>query len=362
MQRIKKFIENLPSYDGEKKVDSAIITSYANRLYFTGFKSTMGFLLLTKEESYFIVDFRYYEAALKTVKNMRVVEMGDLSKTLEYLIKKHNIKGTLIENEGISLALADKLDMIFKSCGKEIIKTKTLDKIIFQMRSIKDKQEIEKIKNAQEISENAFNYILTKIKPGVSELDLAIEIELFIRRNGADSIAFDLIVLSGENGSVPHGTPGENTIKLGDFVTIDIGAVFEGYHSDMTRTVAVGSVNNEQQKVYNTVLKAQLAALENIRPGVRCSYIDKIARDIIDNSGYKGKFGHSLGHGVGLDIHEAPRLSQSESIILSEGMVIKVEPGIYINSKFGVRIEDIVIVNESGYENLTTIPKNLIVL
>lgn len=362
MIKIEKLVNKLPETDAGKQVDACIITSSTNRFYFTGFKSSMGFIFATRDKAYFLVDFRYYEAAVKTIKDMDVIEIKNLEFDLRNIAKRHNIKGILIENENISLALADKLQFMFSSTGASIIKTKTLDRIISDMRAIKDSSEIVKIKKAQEISEFAFNHILKKIRPGVTEVELAFDLELLMRKNGAEAIAFDLIVLSGENGSVPHGVPSCNTVKNGDFITIDMGAVFEGYHSDMTRTVAMGKVSTAQEKVYNTVLKAQMEALKSIKAGVVCSAVDKIARDIIDNAGYKGRFGHSLGHGVGLNIHEEPRLSSANDAILQENMIVTVEPGIYINSSFGVRIEDMVVVTKDGYENLTNVDKNLICL
>ena len=183
-----------------------------------------------------------------------------------------------------------------------------------------------------------------------------------MKKLGAERVAFDLIVVSGKNSSLPHGVPSNKPIEKGDFVTIDMGAVYEGYRSDMTRTVAVSNVSDEQKHIYNIVLDAQMKAIEYIKPGIICSEIDKIARDIIYSSGYEGYFGHSTGHSIGIEEHENPSFSRSCRSILEPGMIMTVEPGIYLPNKFGVRIEDMILVNESGYENLTTIDKQLIVL
>ena len=182
-----------------------------------------------------------------------------------------------------------------------------------------------------------------------------------MRRNGAEGVAFELIVVSGANGSQCHGVPSEKKIESGDFVTMDIGALLDGYHSDMTRTVAVGEVTEDQRRVYQTVLDAQLAALAAAKPGAVCSSVDKAARDIIEKD-YPGTFGHSTGHGVGVEIHEWPRFAASDSTTLLPGMVVTVEPGIYLAGRFGVRIEDMIAVTESGTENLTHSPKELIIL
>ena len=237
----------------------------------------------------------------------------------------------------------------------------TLDKLLRDLRVIKTPEEIQKIKAAQRITDAAFTHILRRIRPGVTEREIALEIEFFMRREGADGVAFDLIVVSGENGSLCHGVPSQKKIEKGEFITMDIGAVLDGYHSDMTRTVALGQISPEQKKVYHTVLEAQIAALGQCRPGVACGSVDKAARDIIEKD-YPGTFGHSTGHGVGVEIHEWPRFAPGDKTIARPGMVVTVEPGIYLAGRFGVRIEDMVAITETGYENLTHSPKELIQL
>lgn len=362
MDKIKKLKKELFSSNICEQIDSAIITSMHNRRYFTNFSSSCGYLFITKEVSYLLVDFRYIEAAKNQSKNCEVILFKKLEDTLSNLIKKHNIKYTIFESDSISLSNANNLKEIFEKNNAIAYLNKDLDKIINNIRMIKSPDEINKIKASQEITENSFNHILTKIKPGITEKEIALELEFYMRKLGAERVAFDLIVVSGKNSSLPHGVPSDKPIQEGDFVTLDIGAVYKGYHSDMTRTIAISSVNDEQKSIYNIVLNAQIKAIESIKPGVICSKIDKIARDIIYSSGYEGYFEHSTGHGVGIEIHEKPVFSYNCETVLEPGMVLTVEPGIYIPNKFGVRIEDMILVTESGYENLTAIDKQLIII
>ena len=362
LKRISKLIKSLPIEDNSIKVDAALISSETNRLYFSGFKSSDGLVLVIRNEAYLLVDFRYYESALKVVSGLKVILVDTFAETLKSLIKHHKINGILLENEALTLKEADNFQKIFEPIGATAITSDTLDNIILNMRKRKDPGEIKKISTAQKISELSFNYILTKIKEGVRECDLALDLEIFMRKNGATSPAFDLIVISGENTSMPHGVPTTKPIVNGDFITIDMGAVFEGYNSDMTRTIALGDVNDKQKDVYNTVLKSQMSALSGVREGISCCGVDKIARDIIDKSPYKGTFGHALGHGVGLEIHESPVVSSKSNILLEQNMVITIEPGIYLKNEVGVRIEDMVVVEENGCHNLTNMSKELIII
>lgn len=342
--------------------EAAIIHSNANRLYFSGFKSSAGLVLITRTSAYLIVDFRYGEAADKTVKHLDVIVYSKLSETLSKLFKKHRVKRVYFENEGLSLKQANDYKKMFNSIDVKPSFANYLDQIIENMRMIKSDDEIKKLETAQKITEEAYLEILNYIKPGVKERDIALELEYLMRKKGADGIAFDLITITGANTSRPHGVPGDNIVKNGDFFTMDIGALFDGYHSDMTRTVAVGQVSEEQEKIYNIVLKAQTAALAEIKPGVSGEYIDAIARNIIKDEGYGDCFGHSTGHGVGLDIHEKPFVTVNNKLLLSKGMVITCEPGIYLPERFGVRIEDMVEVTANGMKNFTKVPKELIIL
>lgn len=349
--------------DGLKRSDeAAIILSGVNRLYFSGFKSSAGLILITKSVAYLIVDFRYGEAAKAQVKHLNVEVYKSLSRTLQGLLKEHGVHKVYFENNGVTLKQAEFYKEMLKSIEIKPVFDTYLDAIIDNLRIIKSDDEIQKIIQAQKITEKAYLEILNYIKPGVMERDIALELEYLMRKKGADTVAFDLITITGKNTSKPHGVPGETLVCEGDFFTMDIGARFEGYNSDMTRTVAVGQVSDEQRNIYETVLKAQLSALNEIKPGVPAEKIDSAARDVITSAGFGNCFGHATGHGVGLDIHELPAVSAKNQTLLSAGMVITCEPGIYLPDKFGVRIEDMVLVTANGCKNFTSIPKDLIIL
>jgi Xaa-Pro aminopeptidase len=235
-------------------------------------------------------------------------------------------------------------------------------KAINSFRSVKEEWELERMRKAQQIADKAFAEVLPRIKAGMTELELQAELIYCMYKNGGQGLSFDPIVVSGPNTSLPHGVATDRVIREGDFITMDFGVLLSGYCSDMTRTVAVGEVSSEQRNVYETVLCAKRAAMEGIKPQIKCQTIDKIARDLIDKAGYQGCFGHGLGHSIGLDIHENPCFNTRCETLLQSGMVLTVEPGIYLENKFGVRIEDMVVVTEQGYENLTQSPDELIIV
>lgn len=362
ISRLERLMKKLPFYECDKKVDAAMIFSEINRMYFSGFKSSNGVILLTRNECYFITDFRYYEAAINNIKNMKVVIASDLKKDLLEIIKKHNIKNILLECNGLSLAESLKFEKWIEKENVSFIKSTILEDIISSIRSIKENKELKNIKVAQEISEKALNELLSTLKPGMREKEIAFNLEILIRKEGAEATSFDLIVASGKNSSMPHAVPTDKPLENGDFITIDMGAVYNGYRSDMTRTVALGRISEKQRSVYNLVLAAQNKAIKSIKSGVLCKKIDKIVRCFIYENGYEGCFGHALGHGVGLEIHESPFLSARSKQVLKSGMVVTIEPGIYLKNEFGVRIEDIVVVTEQGCQNLTFANKELVVI
>lgn len=218
------------------------------------------------------------------------------------------------------------------------------------------------MKEAQRLTDETFKYITARIEEGRTEREIMLDMEFYMRRLGSEGVSFDFIVVSGKNSSLPHGVPTDKKVERGDFITMDFGAVVGGYRSDMTRTVALGSIDDEQKKVYDTVLKAQLAGIKAVKAGVVCKDVDKISRDIIYSAGYEGCFGHGLGHSVGIEIHERPLFNTRCDTVLKAGMVMTVEPGIYIENKYGVRIEDMVYVTENGCIDLTNSPKELICL
>lgn len=339
---------------------AAIVFSEHNRYYFTGFPSTDGILFVTKKSAVFLIDSRYVEAAKKESRDCEVVLLENTKKQLCELAVRSGIKTVGIESYDMPVFMAARFKEMLT--GIEVDMSNTLSQIISQLRMIKTPDEVESMKKAQAVTDAAFKHILDFIKPGVTERDISLELEFFMKKNGATRPSFDLITITGETTSRPHGVPGDRKVQNGDFVTLDIGDVVDGYCSDMTRTIAIGKITDEQKKVYDTVLKAQLAALDALKPGKVCSDVDKIARDIIYGAGYEGCFGHGLGHSVGLLIHEEPCLSPSCNVILKPGMTMTVEPGIYLEGRFGVRIEDMVLMTEDGYLNFTKSPKELITL
>lgn len=340
---------------------AALVVSETNLYYLTAFPSTDGALLLTAEKAYYLLDFRYAEAARAKAEGADIEEFTSLDASLKQLLKKHGITGVHMEYSTLPYGQAKRFEKVCAECGAEALLDSVLDDAIRAQRIVKSEEEIQKICDAQAITDATFEHILPYIREGVTEREIALEIEFFMRKQGADGNAFPPIVVTGANGSQCHGIPGETTVKKGDLITMDTGAMLHGYHSDMTRTVALGYVSDEQKEIYNTVLKAQLAALDAIHAGVRCCDVDKAARDIIETP-YPGTFGHGLGHGVGFEIHEWPRFSKLDTTIAQPGMVITVEPGIYIAGKCGVRIEDMIVVTETGHRNLTHSPKELIIL
>ncbi len=337
-----------------------LIKSPSNRFYLSGFNSSAGTVLISKNQALFFIDFRYFEKAKTVVKSLDVVLFDKGNKGIYEFCKQQNIKEIFIETDFINLDSYKHLSDLFDQIN--VSKADFLTIKLNCMRAVKDEYELRLIKQAQALTDKGFEYILNRIKIGLTEKQIALDLEFFMRNEGADGIAFDFIVVSGKNSSLPHGVPTDKPIQKGDFVTIDFGAKLNGYCSDMTRTMAIGGISNEQKAVYDTTLKAQLAALNVIKSGIICGDADKTARDIIYDAGYSGCFGHSLGHSVGIDIHEAPNLSPNNTSVLQTGNVVTVEPGIYLENKFGVRIEDMVYVTDGGLINLTKSPKELMVL
>ena len=354
MDRIKRLSQMLP-----EDVDAALITSDVNRQYYTGFVSSAGALLVTREKAVLLLDSRYIEAGTKKVTDAEVVLMTDMAKQLNGLFEEYNVKTVGIESGYMTV---ESLFSLRKVLTAEILDDPRLNQIILHQRRIKSEEEMKEIRAAQAITDKAFLHMLEVIKPGLCEKDLQLELDYFMLKNGATGLAFETILAAGANGSMPHAVPSMNIIKEGDFVTMDFGAAHNGYCSDMTRTVAVGKISEEQEKVYNLVLNAQLAAIDAVKPGIPCNSVDAVARDMIYGAGYEGKFGHGLGHSLGLEIHENPRFSPLCSDLTEVGIVMSVEPGIYLDGQFGVRIEDIVEVTENGCDVITKSEKKLITL
>lgn len=353
-------INKLKAYLKENNA-AALIMSQENICYFTSFHSSNGYLVVTGEKAIFLTDSRYVEAAGNKIKTCdEIIETKGMEKTLKPVIESLGIKKLMLESERITVSRFGEIKKLF--CNIDIVCDGNLDKTISNIRLVKNQSEIDKIVTAQRIAEKAFDHILGFIEVGKTEKEVALELEYFMLKNGADGLSFETIAVSGKNSSLPHGVPSDKKIESGDFVTMDYGAITEFYHSDMTRTVAVGEVSSKQIEVYETVLEAQLKGLEAIRSGIKGKDVDAVARKIIADKGYGDYFGHGLGHGVGVEIHEAPSLSPSGEIILEEGHIVTVEPGIYLPGEFGVRIEDMAVVTKDGCENLTVCEKKLIVL
>ncbi len=343
-----------------EKNTAVLITSDSVRFYLTGFKSSAGNIVITKDNATLLIDFRYYEKAKSVVDSMQVKLLNKRFADINEILHDNNIKKIFVETSNTSINEFNNLKNALPDI--EVSDDKFADTLITEMRSVKDNFELECIKKAQQFTDETFSYIIKKIKTGMTEKEVMLDMEFFIRKLGSEGVSFDFIVVSGKNSSLPHGVPTDKKIENGDFVTMDFGAVYNGYRSDMTRTVALGNVSDEQERVYYTVLKAQTEAIRKIKQGAVCLDVDKVARDIIANAGYDGCFGHGLGHSVGIEIHENPALNTVCKEQLKAGTVMTVEPGIYIENKFGVRIEDMVFVTENGCINITKSPKNLIVL
>lgn len=355
MGRFERLFELLPD-----NVESVLITSDINRRYFTGMKSSAGTVLAFRNKAYLLIDFRYIEKARETVKTAEVIETKELYKEISALLRQEGVKNLAIEAMDVTVSRLNVMKKHLKCV--DIIETDVLSNTINKLRMIKDEEEMEYIRKAQEIAESAFDDILGFIKEGVTEREIALELDRLMLEKGAEGISFDTIALAGENTSMPHGVPSDKKVKKGEFVLMDFGAVYNGYHSDMTRTVCVGIPDEEMEKIYNIVLTAQEKAIAAAKAGISGKELDGIARRHICDAGYGEYFGHSLGHGVGLEIHEQPNAAPSYEKNLEKGTVITIEPGIYIAGKFGVRIEDFVILTENGCINLTKSAKNIISL
>ena len=337
-------------------IDAALITNELNVRYLGGVDYTDGFLLITKEKALLFADSRYIEVAKRDARSGFEVVL--LNKRRSDLIKEYFPEAETIGFEDKTVTYAELKAMQDAMPG---ITFTPMGAPIEELRNEKDGYEKACIIKAQRIAEAAFEHILGYISTDVTEKDVALELEYFMRKNGADGIAFDTIAASGTASSMPHAVPRGVKLEKG-FLTMDFGAKVDGYCSDMTRTVCIGKPSDEMKRVYDTVYSAQRAALEFIAAGKGRADADKVARDIIASAGYGSCFGHSLGHGVGLYIHEGISLSPRATGELKAGNVVTVEPGIYLEGRFGVRIEDMVYVTENGCENLTNADKSLIIL
>ncbi len=355
MNNLNKYRELL----AKGEADALLLTSEHNRLYAAGYSIAEGTVLICRDEAYYLTDSRYIEAAQKNLPDF-TVRMTDREHPTRMLlneaIAKHTVKSIGFEEDVLTVAehkayTTDLNAVLIPYCAP-----------ISAFRAVKEPWEFEIMKQAQAITDKTFSELLNVIHAGMTEKELAAELVYRMSKNGADGEAFQSITISGPNTSMPHGVPGDRQLQYGDFVTMDFGARFGGYCSDMTRTVALGFVSEEMERVYHTVLEAQLAGIAATKAGVRGCDIDGAARKVIADAGYGEYFGHSYGHGVGILIHESPNASPANDKPMPAGAVVSAEPGIYLPDRFGVRIEDTTLITQSGCEILTRSPKNLIIL
>ncbi|MBQ9745361.1 MAG: aminopeptidase P family protein [Clostridia bacterium] len=352
--KIKELQQKLP-----EGVDSFLSLDEKTVLYLTGFTMNDGALFVTRDDAVLCVDFRYIEAANEEAKNCRVVmPEKNFYESIKEIMAERGIKTVGFEENKTTVSMLERYEKLlpaaqFVKCGEVIVK----------MAEIKSEYELDLIAKAESIGDEALADVLPRITPDMTEIEVALELEFAMRKRGAQGLSFPTICVSGTASSRPHGEPRNVKLERG-FLTMDFGCVYRGYCSDMTRTVCLGAPDAEMKKVYDTVLRAQLAAIDYLMQGGRdAGEADAAARDLINEAGYAGRFGHSLGHSLGIYIHESPRLSsRSFGQKLGTGHVFSVEPGIYLEGRYGVRIEDVLQIRENGIVNVTSSPKELIVI
>ena len=343
----------------QEGLPALLLTDPLDRLYAGGFETSDGAVLITPEKAWFITDSRYIEAAREKVENAEVLLCTADNRDMDIvkkLLADAKIEKCGAQDESLSYS---EWQRTAAKLGVEMVPAQD---VTISLREVKERYEVDSIVAAQRIAEKALDYVLGFIQPGLIEKDVSAELEYRMTKGGAEGLAFETICVAGANSSRPHGVPGGYKLQKGDFITMDFGCKVSGYCSDMTRTVALGQPSDEMKKVYDVVLRAQLAGCEAARPGVIGRDMDRAARDVIDGAGYGEFFGHSLGHSVGLYIHEGPNASPKGDRPLPAGTVVTCEPGVYLPGKFGVRIEDMIYITEKGSENLTKAEKKLIVL
>ncbi len=351
-------LENIRERFNELSVEGLLITSEYNRRYMTGFTGTAGVAVISNEKAVFITDFRYTEQAAKEIEGFDIVQhTGPIVEEVAAQVEKLGIKRLGFEQDHVTYQSYTAYKNVLKNT--EFI---PVSGAVEKLRLIKSPSEIKILKEAAEIADAAYKHILNFVKPGLKEIEVANELEFFMRKNGAVSSSFDIIVASGYRSALPHGVASEKEIEKGDFVTLDFGAYYKGYCSDITRTFAVGEPSDELKNIYSVVLEAQLRGMNGIKPGMTGKQADALTRDYIKEKGYGEYFGHSTGHGLGMEVHEGPALSFRSDTILEPGMVVTVEPGIYVAGLGGVRIEDDTVITANGNESLTHSPKDLIIL
>lgn len=354
MKNLDKYLSLL----GEE-VDGLLLTSEYSRFYGAEHHISEGVAVVTKNGCRYFTDSRYIESAQKDIHDFEVFETNRKNPYNDLINKAIADFGvTKLGYEDEYLSVAEYLNFE-KNLNAKLV---PMEGKLAALRMVKEDWELDLMRKAQDITDKAFTEVLTKIKVGMTEKQLQAELVYCLLKNGADNVAFDPIVITGAKTSMPHGVPGDEVIREGDFITMDFGALYGHYCADMTRTVAVGYATEEMQKVYNTVLQAQEAAIAATKAGVPGKEIDAVARKVIEDAGYGAYFGHGYGHSLGMEVHEAPNCNPAGETVMQENMISSAEPGIYLPGKFGVRIEDVVIFKEDGCENITNSPKNLIIV
>ena len=351
-KRVQAFLDKMQ----EKELDGIIINNLKNVYYLTGFWGSNGTVFISRDRQILVTDARYIIAAKQEVTGFEIFAERDELTTISKIAKDMGLSRIGFEDE-ISVSYYHRMQAAFE--GLELIPQ---TQVVEALRMIKDETEIATIRKACSISDQAFHDALEFIKPGKTEIEIANFLDFRMRELGAAGLSFDTILASGINSSKPHAHPMHKPVELGEAITMDFGCLYEHYVSDMTRTIYLGHVSDEQAEIYNTVLKANQALIDQAKAGLGFRDFDKIPRDIIVEAGYGQYFTHGIGHGIGLDIHEEPYFSQTSTEVIKSGMVLTDEPGIYIEGKYGVRIEDDILITDTGCELLTLAPKELIVI
>lgn len=350
-------INRLRAMFTELKVDGFLVTSNSNRRYMTGFTGSSGVVLITESDAVFITDFRYVDQAETQTQGYEVVKhVGPIGETIAAQIERLQVKHLGFEQDHVTYATYREYQELFSS--QLVPVSDALEKL----RLVKDASELALIRKAIQIADDTYTHILSFVQAGMTEIEVANELEFHMRKLGATSSSFDIIVASGARSALPHGVASDKVIAQGDFVTLDFGAVYQGYISDMTRTFAVGEPSEQLREIYDVCLQAQLLGVQQIKAGMTGKEADAICRDYITEKGYGEYFGHSTGHGIGLEVHEGPGLSTKSEFTLEPGMVVTVEPGIYLSGIGGVRIEDNILITETGNEILTQSKKELFII
>lgn len=350
-------LANLRKQLEKEKIDALLITNPYNRSYMTRFTGTAGVAIVSADDAVFITDFRYTEQAEKEIEGYRIVQhTATMIEEVALQVKNMDVQTIGFEKDDMSFGLYELYNKQIKA------ELKPVSGLVEKLRMVKTDDELAILQAAAKIADDAYTHIITYIQPGITELEVSNELEFFMRKQGATSSSFSIIVASGLRSALPHGVATNKVIQSGDFVTLDYGALYKGYISDITRTVAVGEPTDKLKEIYAVTLEAQELALKAIKPGMTGIEADAIARDYITSKGYGEAFGHSTGHGIGLEVHESPGLSSKSETVLEPNMVVTVEPGIYLPEIGGVRIEDDIVITEDGNKRLTLATKELLIL